>query len=59
MTDEEFDADQWRRLARATEGLRDRVRIIDTGRPGRIDAPRYRLIPTTKSDAATTSGDNR
>lgn len=45
MTDEEFDADALNRLLRGIEGLGDRVRIIDTGRPGRVGAPRHRVLP--------------
>lgn len=49
MTDEELDEDALRRLRRAIEGLDDRVRIIDTGRPGRIGAPRHRLLALDKA----------
>lgn len=45
MTDEEFDADALSRLRRGIDGMEDRVRIIDTGRLGRIGASRYRLLP--------------
>ena len=31
--------------SRGIGGMEDRVRIIDTGRPGRIGAPRHRLLP--------------
>lgn len=45
MTDGDFDADALSRLRRGIEGMEDRVRIIDTGVPGRIGAPRFRLLP--------------
>lgn len=46
MTDEEFDADALRRLRRAvTECPRpELVRIVDSGLPVGIGAPRYRLV---------------
>lgn len=53
MTDEDFDADALRRLRRAIGGLEDRVRIIDTGRPGRIGAPRHRLLLLDIAEPAT------
>jgi len=52
VTDEEFDADALIRLRRGIEGMEDRVRIIDTGRPGRLGAPRYRLLPADMAEAA-------
>lgn len=59
MTNAEFDADQLRRLERAIDGLQDRVCIIDTGRPGRIDAPRYRLIANTIGAVAAAGDSSR
>lgn len=44
MKDEEFDANALSRLRRGIEDLEDRVLILDTGRPGRIGAPRHRLL---------------
>lgn len=47
MTDEEFDADALNRMRRGIEGVGERVRIVDTGRPGRpgrIETPRHRLL---------------
>ena len=52
MTDEEFDANELGRLRRGVKGVEDRVRIIDTGRPGRLGAPRYRLLPADMAEAA-------
>ena len=52
MTDEEFDADALSRLRRGVDGMEDRVRIIDTGRPGRIGAPRHRLLPVEAAGPA-------
>lgn len=53
MTDEEFDADGLSRIPRSVAGMEDRVRIIDTGRPGRIGEPRHRLLA---ADLATSAG---
>lgn len=50
MTDEEFDADALSRLQRGIVGMEDRVRIVDTGRPGRIGAPRHRLLPVDMAE---------
>lgn len=52
MTDEEFDADALSRLQRGIQGMEDRVQIVDTGRPGRIGAPRYRLLPLDITEPA-------
>lgn len=51
MTDEEFDAEALTRLRRAVaESSRpDQVEIIDSGMPGRIGAPRYRIVPINLS----------
>lgn len=54
MTDEEFDADELGRLRRGVKGVEDRVRIIDTGRTGRIGTPRYRLLPINMAGPAET-----
>ena len=52
MTDEEFDADALDKLRRGIQGMEDRVRILDTGRPGRIGAPRHRLLPVDMAGTA-------
>lgn len=44
MKDEVFDAGALGRLRRSIMGLEDRVQIIDSGRPGHIGLPRYRLL---------------
>ena len=54
MTDEEVDADALDRLLRGMEGLEDRVRIVDTGRPGRVGAPRHRVLPVEMSGMTET-----
>ncbi|GLR83046.1 hypothetical protein HUE56_30045 (plasmid) [Azospirillum oryzae] len=52
MTDEEFDTDALYKLRQGIQGMEDRVRIVDTGRPGRIGAPRHRLLPVDMTEPA-------
>lgn len=44
----------WTDFGGGVKGVEDRVRIIDTGRPGRIGTPRYRLLPINMAGSAET-----